>query len=243
MSQTNPSGAATIERLIPAHLDDSDATGLETYQLHIERYDFAARFVGDGPVLDCACGVGYGSERLLRCGSGSQPVTGVDVDPSAIAYAETHYRDPRVTFICADGSTFSGGPFATIVSLETIEHVPDPEALIDNFARLLRPGGTLVASVPVTPSVDVNPYHLHDFTPSSYRRMFQKRGFTEIESLKQRQPYQPLKMLAGKETRLSDMRTNLLGYYARHPAAAVARLRSTVVDGFCNKYLTSAWTR
>ena len=232
---------STLERLIPAELDRSDVTGEETYRLHVERYDFAAKFVDAGRVLDCACGGGYGSERLAK--AGAHAVIGVDVDPSAIAYARAHYGSDRTEFVCADGAQFDGEVFDTIASFETIEHVPDPEALIDNFARLLKSGGTLIASVPVTPSVDVNPFHLHDFTESSFRRMFERRGFKELDSLLQRQPYQPLKMLAGQEKRLSDMRQNLVGYYLTHPAAAVKRAYSTVVDGFCNKYLVCAWRR
>ena len=234
---------STLERLIPAELDARDVTGAETYRLHLERYDFAAKFMREGRVLDCACGVGYGSERLSWAGDGKQRVTGVDIDPAAVEYAEAHYRRARVEFVCADGSHFDSDPFDMIVSFETIEHVPDPEALLDNFTRLLRPGGVLVASVPVTPSVDVNPYHLHDFTQTSFRRMFHKRGFTELDSFLQRQPYQPLKILAGKEARLDDMRQNLVGYYLANPFAAVKRAYSTVIDGFCNKYLVCAWRR
>jgi len=235
--------ASTLERLVPAALDPNDVTGHETYRLHIERYDFASRFIGGGRVLDCACGVGYGSHRLLAGGDGTQRVTGVDIDESAVAYARESFVDPRLDYVCADGTAFDAEPFDAIVSFETIEHVPDPERLVDNFVRLLKPGGLLIASVPVTPSVDVNPFHLHDFTPASFRRMFARRGLAEIDSLLQRQPYQPLKMLAGKETRLSDMRQNLVGYYARHPKAALTRAYSTVVDGFCNKYLTCVWRR
>ncbi len=234
---------STLERLVPAALDPADVTGQETYQLHIERYDFAGRFVGRGRVLDCACGVGYGSHRLLAGGDRTQHVTGVDIDESAVAYARANFVDPRLDYVCADATIFDAEPFDLIVSFETIEHVPEPEKVIDNFVRLLKPGGLLIASVPVTPSVDVNPFHLHDFTPDSFRRMFVRRGLTEVDSLLQRQPYQPLKMLAGKETRLSDMRKNLVGYYATHPKAAVTRLYSTVVDGFCNKYLTCVWRR
>ena len=234
---------STLERLVPAALDPTDVTGQETYRLHMERYAFASRFVGSGRVLDCACGVGYGSHHLLAAGDGTQRVTGVDIDESAVAYARANFIDPRLDYVCADGAAFDAEPFDLIVSFETIEHVPDPERLIDNFVRLLAPGGLLVASVPVTPSVDVNPFHLHDFTPSSFRRMFARRGLTEQDFLLQRQPYQPLKMLAGKETRLSDMRSNLVGYYATHPRAALTRAYSTVVDGFCNKYLTCVWRR
>jgi hypothetical protein len=50
-------------------------------------------------------------------------------------------------------------------------------------------------------------------------------------------------MMAGKETRLNDMRQNLLGYYLTHPTAAAKRFYSTVLDGFCNKYLVAAWRR
>ena len=234
---------STLERLVPAALDPEDVTGQETYRLHLERYEFASGFVRSGAVLDCACGVGYGSRLLLDRGADIAQVTGVDIDQSAVAYARANFLVPRLDYVCADGARFDGGPYDAIVSFETIEHVPDPEALIDNFVRLLAPGGLLVASVPVTPSVDVNPYHLHDFTPASFRRMFVRRGLKEVGALLQRQPYQPLRMLAGKETRLSDMRKNLVGYYAGHPGAALKRLYSTAVDGFCNKYLTCVWQR
>lgn len=234
---------STLERLVPDALHPDDATGQETYQLHLQRYDFAAKFITAGRVLDCACGVGYGSHRLIAAGDPAMKVTGVDIEESAVAYARANFVHPRLDYLCADGTTFDAEPFDAIVSFETIEHVPDHEALLDNFVRLLAPGGLLIASVPVTPSVDVNPFHLHDFTASSFRRMFVRRGFTEVASLPQRQPYQPLKMLAGKETRLSDMRQNLIGYYATHPAAALKRLYSTAADGFCNKYLTCVWRR
>jgi SAM-dependent methyltransferase len=168
-------------------------------------------------------------------------VTGVDIDQAAVNHASEHYRSERLNFVCSEATAFEGGPYSTIVSLETIEHVPDPDAVISHFRSLLRPGGIIVASVPVTPSKDVNPYHLHDFTPATYRALFISRGFREIGSLPQVQPYQPLRILGGKEKRMSDMRPNLLGYYASHPAAALTRLRTTLVDGFCNKYLTCAW--
>ena len=199
--------------------------------------NFATKFAS-GQVLDCACGVGYGSDILLRDGTGVRGVAGVDIDPEAIGYAVVNYAREGLTFECADAVKFDGGPFDTVVSFETIEHVPDPEALIDNLARLVKPGGTLVASVPVTPSVDINPYQLHDFTQGSFRRLFQRRGFTEIDSFLQIQPYEAAK-LASQESRLKKM----LAYYASHPGAAFKRAYSTAVDGFCNKYLACAWRR
>jgi 2-polyprenyl-3-methyl-5-hydroxy-6-metoxy-1,4-benzoquinol methylase len=233
----------SIERLVPGALAEDDVTGRETYELHMARYDFAAQFVTSGDALDCACGVGYGSKRLLDGGACDHRVLGVDIDSAAVEFACANYVDDRLSFRCADGSEFDGGPFSTIVSLETIEHVPDPKKLIANFVRMLAPGGRIIASVPVTPSVDVNPYHLHDFTAGSFRRMFLDHGLQEIAAFPQRQPYSPLRMVAGREKRLKDMRSGLVGYYASHPGAAAKRLYSTLVDGFCNKYLTCVFTK
>jgi len=230
--------SSSIERLVPSEIDASDAADTYLYRLHVERYQFASKFARSGLVLDCACGAGYGSEILMRAGDVKQMVIGVDIDADAVEYAQTHYAAERLAFVRADALKFDGGPFDTIVSFETIEHVPDPDAVIDRLAHLLKPGGTFIASVPVTPSVDINPFHLHDFTQTSFRRLFQKRGFTELEFLLQKQPYRPTRM-ATQESRLKSM----LAYYAVHPQAAFKRLYSTAVDGFCNKYLACAWRR
>ena len=244
MTDTPTASATSIERLIPSSLSDSDVTGQETYELHLARYRFAARFAGAGRVLDCACGAGYGSRLLVDSEARPAEVVGVDIDPSAVAHAVANYAHPRLSFVHGDGALLVDDiGFDLIVSLETIEHCPDPARLVANLVRLLRPGGTFVASVPVTPSVDVNPYHLHDFTPASFRALFAAHGLTEVASLLQTQPYYPLRMLRGREARLADMRQNLIGYYASNPAAAAKRVWSTLIDGFCNKYLTVAWHR
>jgi len=234
----------SLERLIPDELSTGDATGAATLELHLARYRFASRFINGGRVLDCACGVGYGTALLASAERKPEHVLGVDIDPSAVDYATRNYRGDGTSFKVGDGAVLADAAgFDTIVSLETVEHVPDPTALLANFGRLLKPGGTLIASVPVTPSVDVNPYHLHDFTERSFRRLGASLGLVEIDSLSQKQPFDPLKIASGKEARLDDMRKGLPLYYARHPKALSKRLWSTLRDGFCNKYLTVAWTK
>ena len=175
MDATRPK-SNSLERLVPAELFKADSTGQETLRLHLARYDFASTFVNGGRVLDCACGVGYGSARLAQLGAGNPAVLGVDIGADAIAYASKIYATDSVSFTCNDGTKFDADPFDTVVSFETIEHVPDPDALVGNLVRLLNPGGVFIASVPITPSVDVNPYHLHDFTRTSFLALFRRHG-------------------------------------------------------------------
>lgn len=234
----------SLERLVPDALTEGDATGRDTLRIHLERYDFASRRARPGRLLDCACGVGYGTRRLVDACPAVSEAIGVDLSEEAVAYARERYAHPKVTFRAADAMALEDAEgFDTIVSLETIEHVPDPEGFVGRLAALLRPGGVLVASVPTTPSVDVNPHHRHDFTPRSFRRMLARCGLREVDHLLQVQPV-PLGAVVGRsEVRLRDRRENLPAWYARHPGAALRRLWSTLRHGFANHYLTLACER
>jgi 2-polyprenyl-3-methyl-5-hydroxy-6-metoxy-1,4-benzoquinol methylase len=232
---------SSLERLVPDELLQDEATGLHTFRLHIERYEFAARRLRDAnSVIDIACGVGYGS-LLLKDSLPAAIVTGVDSNSAAIEYAITHYARSGLKFVVADAMTFEGGPFDAVVSLETIEHLPDPLAFIERVTtRLLRPGGLFIGSVPVTPSMDANPHHLHDFTVRSFRGLLTTHRLIEFDSLNQVQTYSPLAVMTRAEKRMQSLRSNIWAYYCRHPQKAALRFKSILIDGFKNKYLTIA---
>ncbi len=78
-----------------------------------------------------------------------------------------------------------------------IEHVPDPRETLTGLAKLLKPRGQLLISIPNAgcwePSVFGRfwyawepPRHLHHFTPESIRRLLSECGFTEIAFIHQR---------------------------------------------------------
>jgi SAM-dependent methyltransferase len=171
-------------------------------------------------------------------------VIACDIAASALAEARRSYRHPRVVHVRGDGAGWCGSErFAAIVSLETVEHVADPAALLRDFARLLRPDGVLVTSVPVTPSVDANPHHRTDFTAASLRALGRSVGLEPIAELRQVQPYSPIAVVARSERRTRDLRPSLLRYYLRHPDAAWRRVWATLRYGFTNHYLTVAWRK
>jgi SAM-dependent methyltransferase len=236
--------AQSLERLVPEELEQSDVTGRETLLLHLARYEFAARHAQPGRLLDIACGVGYGTSLLAERAAAVEEVVGVDRSEEAIRYAAERYRRPAVRFAVADALAFEDARgFDTVVSLETVEHVADPDRLFERLVAALRPGGVLVASVPTTPSADVNPHHLHDFTERSFRRMGARHGLREVDCLRQVQPYPLFAALRRRETRMQELRPNLVRHYVRHPGAALRRVAATLRFGFTNRYLTVAWRR
>ncbi|GJL49709.1 MAG: hypothetical protein NPIRA01_09360 [Nitrospirales bacterium] len=234
----------SLERLVPEQLEPHEVTGQLTLQLHLERYEFAAAQANPGRILDIACGVGYGTKILFEGNPQNSEAIGVDCSEDSVSYARKQYAHANIQFILADAMDYTDEKnFDTIVSLETIEHVPDPHGLIAHLLQLLQPGGIFIGSVPTTPTVDANPHHLHDFTPQSYRNMLSSQNLAEITHLKQIQPFNPLTVLARKEKRLSDLRANLGQYYFTHPQALFQRCWSTLRYGFANHYLTGVWQK
>lgn len=235
--------ADSLERIVPDQMDEG-VTGKETLELHLERYRFAAAHAVGKRFLDIACGVGYGTQFMIERGPAGMIGIGVDLEDEAIEYARQRYQDDRLEFQCADAMRFHDSQgFDTIISLETIEHVPDPAGLVAHLATLLKPGGVFIASAPVTPSTDANPHHLSDFTPGSFRALFAGKGLEEFDALLQIQPYSLIGVLGKTERRTKQLRSNRLQYYVRHPGVFIQRVYSTMRYGFTNRYLTLAFRK
>lgn len=150
----------------------------ERTELHLRRYEFAAKFVASKRVVDAACGTGYGSALLRTCGGASE-VVGVDIDARAVDYATRRFAGPNLRFVHAS-ATSTGLPsesFDAAVSFETVEHVRDARGLIDEFHRVLRPNGTLVISTPN--DAGLTTHHVHSFTRDSLQALLETR-FTDI---------------------------------------------------------------
>jgi len=235
----------TLERIYPDEVDTADRREREALAIHVERYRFAAEHLSGARVLDMACGAGYGTALLAEASEAGRHVVGVDIDEEAVGYARKRYARPGIEFVSSNAMTFrAGARFDTIVSLETIEHLPEPQGFLECLLGLLAPGGSIIASVPTTPSVDANPNHLHDFTERSFSRMFEKRGFRRGPVYRQTQAYSPgaVAMKHGGR-RLQNVRPNLPAYYLANPDALAKRIWSTLRYGFSNRYLTAVWRR
>jgi len=235
----------TIERLVPELVASDDTTGEATLLLHQQRYEFAAKHVRGKRLLDIACGVGYGTRLMADKVNSFHEILGVDLSRSAIEYAtRNYYGNERVHFLEHDAMTFTDNEgFDSIVSMETLEHFAEPAMLVEQLIGLLHPGGVFIASVPTTPSTDVNPFHAHDFTESSFRKMVAMYGMREMACLRQIQHYPFIKTVRRKESRMKDMRQDLMLYYLTRPEMLVRRLWATLRYGFTNRYITIVWLK
>lgn len=224
-----------LERIIPDELAHDGGYGRDVLEVHLERYRFAARWASGARILDIACGVGYGTE-ILRA-AGAREVVGVDRDAGALGYARARYGAPTVTFQEGDAESFSDDePFDLVVSLETVEHVREPAGFLALLARLLRPGGHLIASVPTSPSTDINPYHLHDFSERRFRSLLTRLGLEIVDQLSQTQSM-PLGSLLSTARGIRPVRSRLPSFYVRSPHLLWRRVAWTLRHGLSNRYL------
>ncbi len=98
-----------------------------------------------GSVLDVGCGAG-GLERGLR-EAGATRITGVEVVPSAAAAARERY-DEVIEAPIEEALAQLEGPFDTVLCLDVLEHLVDPESVVRSFQRVTRPGSRLQVSLP-----------------------------------------------------------------------------------------------
>lgn len=144
---------------------------------HEARYRFAAAYVHDQVVVDCACGNGVGSAVFLT--RSPRYFFGIDSCPAAVDRATSGLASERATFVCAEATALplEAASCDVFISLETIEHVHEDAAFVVEASRVLRPGGTLVCSTPnrlvTNPGLPLtgrpwNPFHLREYSPREF---------------------------------------------------------------------------
>lgn len=113
---------------------------------HVGRSLARAGLPPDARVLDAGCGTG-GLLRRLGAAHPTWRLTGIDVSPLACALARA--RTPAAV---VEGSVaalpFGPAQFDAVVSCDVLCQVEDPGLVVREIHRCLRPGGTVVLTMP-----------------------------------------------------------------------------------------------
>jgi 2-polyprenyl-3-methyl-5-hydroxy-6-metoxy-1,4-benzoquinol methylase len=105
---------------------------------HLERH------VPPGRLLDVGAGPGF----LLGVAKGrGWDAVGLDLNEWAVAYGRDELG-VDVRHGALDEQAFVGESFDAVTMLDVVEHVPDPDALLAQAARLVRPGGGIALLTP-----------------------------------------------------------------------------------------------
>ena len=146
-----------------------------TWQRHVAAYAVADELLPDGRVLDLGCGVGHSFHLLAP-----RETVGVDVSAEALEgqERETIVADMRAL-------PLPSASFASVLSVQSLEHVPDPERVVSEARRVLAPGGTALFVTPNRltfglPDEIVDPYHHVEFDADSLRALCLTR-FASVE--------------------------------------------------------------
>ncbi len=132
---------------------------------------------GNPRVLDLGCGEGD-SQDLFKATNVRALWFGVDIDDSSEVRARTRQGGNFATF---DGVNlpYRDASFDLVFSRQVLEHVRHPDRLLQDVARVLKPGGRFVGSVSY-----LEPYHsrsIFDFTPYGVMRVFEEAGLDVLE--------------------------------------------------------------
>lgn len=131
-------------------------------------------------VFDIGCGNGSLLLELARRLPGAR-LSGVDPSPEAVTHARAAGVDAAVGYL--DASYVPAGRCDLVVSVNVIEHCPDPREFIGAVLRILAPGGRLLLVCPDgdRPSSELLVQdHFFTFTRSALRELLGSEGLTVL---------------------------------------------------------------
>jgi SAM-dependent methyltransferase len=146
-------------------------------------------------------------------------------DKPADMHMDTYYRDLE---------KIDSESYDVILCTGLLEHVPDPQRLIDELRRILVPGGKLVISASAVFSFHEGPDNFFHFTPFSFRLLFKE--WSHISMLRgASQPFETIAILMQRILMQSSMSP-----FAR-PVVELMTFVIPVFDRFLIKQYDNTW--
>lgn len=140
------------------------------------RQELAPRIARGERALDIGCGTGDALATLVDIGA--RPVAGTDLSEHVLGGVVRQPHPPAVLKSLAERLPFAGQSAATLISMDVIEHLDDDVVALREYRRTLRPGGTLVLTVPAYQWI----WSEHDERAAHRRRYSRPRVVTAVRA-------------------------------------------------------------
>jgi SAM-dependent methyltransferase len=143
-----------------------------------------ARHAGDRDARVLDVGTSTGTNLRLLADMGYRDVTGLDMSPEAIRFCADKGLPPvREGSITA--MPFADASFDVVLATDVVEHVDEDQRAVDEVARVLRPGGTALFTVPAFQSLwglqDEVSHHKRRYRRAGFRALVDRAGFAVVD--------------------------------------------------------------
>lgn len=96
-----------------------------------QRYEWAAKNLLTGSILEIGCSTGYGYQFLNQ----DVPYMGLDYDPIIVDVAKNQQWSDNATFYQADINTYELGQYTNIIAFEVIEHLDNGLEIVEKLKQ------------------------------------------------------------------------------------------------------------
>ncbi len=149
-----------------------------------------AESFGISKFMEFASGEVKPGERVLDAGAGATPYrkyfSHAKYESTDFAESYDNSGKPIHDFICSlDNIPKPDGSYDAIINTQVLEHVEYPQKVINEFYRVLAPGGKLFLTAPQGWGLHMEPYNFYYFTKYGLRSLFEHAGF-QVQYIKPR---------------------------------------------------------
>ena len=150
---------------------------LDVYQIRVKIFNFIKSSLSlfSGKILDVGCGKMPYKKYILENSKVTEYI-GLDIDDALIYDKKIK---PDYTW---DGirMPFENDTFECAIGTEVLEHCPNPEIILKEIYRVLKPGGVFLFTVPFLWNLHEVPHDEYRYTPFSLERHLKNSGFRDV---------------------------------------------------------------
>lgn len=136
-----------MDRIVYDRMAEHDST----HWWYVARRDILADFIGrevnppkGARILEIGCGTGHNLPMLGAFGE----VDAIEIDPAAREIASKRLGKEVGSAPLPELSGVAEGQYDMIAVLDVVEHIEDDVAALEAMAKRLKPGGTILITVP-----------------------------------------------------------------------------------------------